>query len=202
MRKLTLVVSASLLLAGAPAFAQEPVPASAAQPLGGPQVSGVCLLSQQAVLANAKVGQAATARLRGLAQKVDANLVAERQPLVADAKALQAQQASLKPADLAARRQALAARVQGLERTAEERRRQIELTREKALARIATEAQPVIAQVYKAHGCGLLIDRNTVLGGNMGGDLTAAVVQGLNARMTTISFDLAPLPAATQTTKR
>lgn len=163
--------------------------------LGGPQVPGVCLLSQQAVLANAKVGMAATARLKQIADAANAELAAARAPIEADAKTLQAQQASLKPADLQVRRQALEARVQTLQQIAEQRRREIEATREKALAQIATDVQPVIAEVYKSHGCGLLVDRNSVLGGNMAGDLTAAVVQGLDAKVATIAFDLAALPA-------
>jgi Skp family chaperone for outer membrane proteins len=181
------------LVAGA-AVAQ---PAPQSEPLGGPQVAGVCLLSQQAVLANAKVGVAATARLKQIAEATDAELVAQRQPLEAEAKTLQAQQASLKPADFEARRQSLGTRAQALEQTAEERRRELDATREKAVTRIAAEAQPVIAQVYKAHGCGLLVDRNSVLGGNMSGDLTAAVVLGLDAKITTITFEREILPTQT-----
>ena len=60
---------------------------------------------------------------------------------------------------------------------------------------IAEMAQPVIANVYKSRGCGLLLDRNAVLGGNMSNDLTAAVVQGLDASVTTISFERENLPA-------
>lgn len=192
------VIVATALMVGSPALALSP----AAPPLGGPQVAGVCLLSRQAVLANAKVGEAATARLREIAQKVEADLVTQRQPLEAEAKTLQAQGSSLKPADLKARRQALAEQVQTLQETANLKNREIEATREKALARIATEAEPVIAEVYKAHGCGLLLDRSSVLGGNMGGDLTQAVIQGLDAKMTTISFDLETLPAPTKTASR
>lgn len=47
-------------LAATPALAQQAAPAPVSQPLGGPQIAGVCLLSQQAVLANAKVGVAAS----------------------------------------------------------------------------------------------------------------------------------------------
>jgi Skp family chaperone for outer membrane proteins len=79
------------------------------------------------------------------------------------------------------------------------RNREIEATREKALGRIAMEMQPLVAQAYAAHGCGLLIDRGLVLGGNMTNDLTPAIVAGLDARLTTISFDrvnLSPTDAA------
>lgn len=183
-------------LAGAglvnPVAAQAP----AASPLGGNAVPGVCLLSREAVFANAKVGVAATARLRELGQAADAEIAAERKPLADEAKALDAQRASLKPADLQQRQQALAARVQAAQQKAQTRGQELELTRSQALARIADQAQPVIAAAYKARNCGLLVDRNSVLGGNMANDLTADVVKGLDARITTISFERATLPAA------
>jgi Skp family chaperone for outer membrane proteins len=183
----------------APAVAQQP---AAGQPLGGPQVAGLCLLSQQAVMANAKVGVAATARLKQLAQQAQSDVDAARTPIEADAKALESQRATMKPADFQAKTQALQARLQTLQQTAQARSQQVELTRQKALEQIANAAQPVIAAMYKQHGCGLLVDRNAVLGGNMGGDLTPSVVQGLDAKMTTISFDLAPLPAQTASAAR
>ncbi len=192
MRRIVLVMT-GLALAG-PATAQQTPPA-AGQPLGGPRIAGVCLLSQQAVVANAKVGKAATARLQQLAQQAQAEVDAGKVPIEADAKALQAQSATLKADDLKTKQQALAQRYQSLQQSAQARSRQVELTREKVLAQIATAAQPVIAQAYKARQCGLLLDRSAILGGNMDGDLTAEVVQGLDAKLSTISFDLEPLPA-------
>jgi Skp family chaperone for outer membrane proteins len=183
-------LAALLALASAPALAQQPAPS-----LGGPQVPNVCLLSRQAVLSNSKVGLAATARLKGLADQAQADIDAQRNDLARQAQALQAQHATLQPADFQQRQQALGRRLKDLEAQAQLKSRQIELTRDKALGQIAQDAQPVVAEVYRAHGCGLLIDRNSVLGGNMAGDLTAAVVQGLDAKVATIAFDLAALPA-------
>ncbi len=182
-----------LVVSAGPGMAQT----TAAQPLGGPALPGVCLLSQQAVLTNAKVGLAATARLKQIAEQVQSEINAARTPLETEAQTLQAQRASLKPADLQARQQALAARAQALQQTVNQRQREIEATRQKALARIANDAQPVIAAAYKARGCGLLFDRNSVLGGNMAGDLTPAVVQGLDATITTITFERETLPPQT-----
>ena len=190
MKSVAIVLAFAL---GAPAMAQPPAPA--ASQLGGNPVPGVCLLSQQAVLTNAKVGMAALARLKQLSEQAQAEVNAERAPIEADAKALETQAATLKPADLQQRQRALAARLQALQQKAGLRSREMEATREKAVGRVATEAQPVIAVVYKAHGCGLLIDRNAALGGNMTNDLTAAVVQGLDAKITTISFNRETLPA-------
>ncbi len=192
------VFAASLFIVSArPAAAQT----TAAQPLGGPALPGICLLSQQAVLTNAKVGMAATARLKQIADQVQTEVNAARAPLETDAQALQTQRASMKPADLQARQQSLASRAQALQQTINQRQREIEATRQKALVRIANEAQPIIAAAYKARGCGMLFDRNSVLGGNMAGDLTPAVVQGLDAKITTITFEretLPPQPAASR----
>ncbi|HEX7759545.1 MAG TPA: OmpH family outer membrane protein [Caulobacteraceae bacterium] len=168
----------------------------AASLLGGAPIAGLCMLSQQEVLTRAKVGQAATARLQVLAQQAQNEVTAERGPIDADAKALQAQRATLKPADFQEKQNALQGRAQALQQKANVRTRQIELTRQKALARISVDAQPVIAAVYKAHNCGLLVDRGSVLGGNMSNDLTAGVIDALDAKITTITFDREPLPAA------
>ena len=197
-----LLVGLFAALSAAPVYAQTASAASEAAPLGGPQIAGLCSLSQQAVFANAKVGVAASGRLKQLGDESQAEINADRTALEADAKALEAQRASLKPAEFQQKQQALAVRIKAMQDKAALRSREIEATREKALTRIGAELRPVIAQVYGQRGCGLLIDRNTILGGNMGGDLTAAVVQGLDARITTITFDRESLAAASTSVSR
>ena len=65
-------LAAQTVSGGAPAPA---VPA--AQPLGGPVVPGVCLLSREAIYANAAVGKAASARLNELARATQAEIDTE-----------------------------------------------------------------------------------------------------------------------------
>lgn len=190
------VLSFALLLSAASAGAQTAPGAPAAQPLGGPVVAGVCLLSREAIFANAAVGKAATARLQELTRTAQAEIDGQRTPLETEARALEGQP------DNAAnkqRRQQLGVNWQALQRKAAHNGREIEATRAKALERIANEAQPVIAQVYRARNCGLLFDRNSALGGNFANDLTADVVKGLDAKIQTITFErerLAEQPAA------
>jgi Skp family chaperone for outer membrane proteins len=192
-----ILLAALLAVSVAPALAQAAAPAPVAPapasgpPLGGPQIAGVCLLSQAAVFANTKAGLAASARLQVLTNEAQAEVAADRTPIEAEAKAVDALPAG---ADKTARTQALSVRLQALQTKANLRSREIEATRLKAQTRIAGEEQSVIAQAYKARKCGLLFDRNSVLGGNMGGDLTPDVVKGLDARMTTITFDREILP--------
>jgi Skp family chaperone for outer membrane proteins len=195
LRPIFLGLAAGLILAG-PVAAQAPAgPAPApADALVGPLVPGVCVLGREAVFANAKVGQAANARLLELSKQAQAEIEAERAPIEADIKALEAQKASLTPAQLDERGKPLAARWDGLQRKAGLRSREIEATRAKAFGRVATEAQPIIAQAYASRKCGVLFAREAMLGGNPGADLTAAVVQGLDARITTITFPRETLP--------
>jgi len=172
-----------------------PPAAPVSQPLGGPVIPGVCLLSQEAVVANAKVGKAATVRLKEISDLAQSEISADRSQLDFDVKAVQSQQASLKPEEYQKKQQGVASRLQALEQKAALRNREIEVTRQKALARIAAAAQPVIAEVYKSKNCGLLFNRNTTFGGNFANDLTPGVVAGLDAKITTITFDKEDLSA-------
>ncbi len=182
----------SLTVAVAFAVAASTLPAMAADPqpgLGGAPVPGVCLLSREAIFANAKVGVAATARLKQLSLDAQTEVDALRKPVDGDIKAYQAEQAKLSPDQRRVRELALSDRLKPVQALANTRAQEIELTRVKAMQTIAGDAQPIIAEVYKAKGCGLLIDRTSVLGGNLSNDLTAAVVQKLDASVTTIAFD-------------
>ncbi|MGH6696566.1 OmpH family outer membrane protein [Sphingopyxis sp.] len=171
-----------------PALGQPAAPAPA---LGGPAIPGVCLLSREAVFANAAVGKAVSARIADLTRTAQAEVDKQRAPLEAEAKALAALGQDAKVKD---RRDALATRWQALRDQAAHGGREIEATRAKALVRVADEAQPVIAKVYAAHKCGLLFDRGAALGGNFSNDLTADVVTALDANITTISFEREKVP--------
>lgn len=172
-------------------------PAHAADSLGGNAVPGVCMLSREAVFAQAKVGQAASQRLSQLAQQARTQLDNQRKPLDTDVQSFQQKAPSLSEAQRKQQGEALQQRMQAFQAQAGQLNQRIQLTRAKAMQRIGQDAEPVVAAVYKTHHCGLLLDRDSVLGGNMSNDLTSEVVQGLDRKTTTISFDLAPLPANT-----
>jgi Skp family chaperone for outer membrane proteins len=185
---LLLATTASAQTVGGAPTAQ---PAPAAQPLGGPVVPGVCLLSREAIFANAAVGKAASARLNELARAAQAEIDTQRTPLETEAKALEGQPDNTQTRQ---RREALGQRLQTLQRQAAHTSREIEATRAKAMQRIANEAQPLIAQAYGQKKCGLLFDRNSALGGNFANDLTAEVVRLLDAKIQTITFERERLP--------
>lgn len=198
MRNVLLVALAATL--ASPSQAQTaPAPSAsghAANALGGPAIAGVCLLSRQDVLNTSMVGKAATARLRVLTEQAKAEIDADRASLEPDVQKFNAEQAKMTDAQRQERRTALAARVKPVQDKAELREREIEATRVKVTTRLAGELETLIAQVYKQRNCGLLVDRNAILGGNLANDLTGPVVSALDAKMQTIAFDRENLAAA------
>lgn len=187
-------------LAAAAGLSFAPVtPAQTAAPagnaLGGNPVPGVCMLSREAVFAQSKVGQAASERLKQLATQQQSVLENQRKPLDADVQAFQQTAASLTEAQRQQQGQALQQRMQAYQAQVNQLGERIQLTRAKVMQQIGEQAQPVIAGSYASHHCGLLLNRDAVLGGNTSNDLTADVVRGLDGRISTLSFNLEPAPA-------
>ena len=162
---------------------------SAENSLGGPVIPGVCVLSRQAVFDASQVGKAANAKYKELRDGAQASVNTEQTKLVADAKALESQKASLPSAQVQERQQDLAKRLQALRLVTAQDSRDLEATRQDVVVRISKEVQPVIAQVYKDKGCGLLVSRDAIMAGNPAMDVTAAVVAALDAKITTIDVE-------------
>ncbi|WP_254798598.1 OmpH family outer membrane protein [Sphingobium sp. AS12] len=165
--------------------------ADAQKGLGGPPIPGVCLLSREALFANAAVAKAATARLSELTRAAQAEIDQQRAPLESEAKALQDQPAN---EETKRRREALATRWAALQRQAAHNSREIDATRTKVMERVTTATEPVISQACTSRKCGLLLDRSATLGGNFTNDLTAEVAMGLDAKIQSISFERERLP--------
>ena len=177
--------------AAAPAAAAAAPAAGSNAPLGGPVIPGVCIFSNAQLVQQSAVGRAVLARLQQLQQAVRTELQPEQTAIQNEARAVQALPAG---AARTQREQALATRAQAYQQRATIRGRELELTEQKALGRIATEAEPVVRQVYTQRNCGLLLDRNAVFGGNQQMDVTQAVMTALNARIQTFSFERERLP--------
>ncbi len=208
MRKILFAaITATLVSAGHAQTPAQPATAQAApgqvnSTLGGTAVAGVCLLSQQEVFRSSKAGKAAIERLRFLTEQAKAEIETDRAPLNTDIEKFNSEQAKLSEAQRGERRKALADRLKPIEEKAALRQRELEATQIKVTGRLAGEFEALVAQAYKQRNCGLLVDRNSILGGNLTNDLTPAVIQALDAKLTTITFDrenLAAAPAGTRT---
>ncbi len=172
------------------AWAASETPPAAA--MVGPLVAGVCLLSRQDLVSHSKIGLAAAARLETLTRASQTEFNGEKARIEARAKALGAKRGSLPPAQLQAQGQALNQRFAALQAQAGVRARQIDDTHAMVAARMVDGAQPYIAAAFAAHGCGLLVAREAVLGGNLTNDLTPEVLVALDAKAAPLTFELEP----------
>lgn len=188
-----LVAAAGFSVVPATAVAQA---APAANPLGGNAIPGLCLLSREAVFAQSKVGQAASVRLKSLAQGQQTQLENQKKALDTDIQAFQQKQASLTEAQRQQQGGALQGRMQAFQGQVHDLEERVDATRGKVMQQIGQHAQPVVEAAYNSHHCGLLLNRDAVLGGNTTNDLTPDVIKGLDAKITTLSFNLEPVSAA------
>lgn len=169
-------------------LAAAPVSAQGGAAMGGPVVPNVCMLSREAVIANTKVGVFAANRVKQLADQAQAEIEADKRPVDVEAQAFRANAAKMTPEQREAQQRAINAKYAPIQAKAELRQREIDRTRAKAIDAIGVQVQPAINAAYTAKNCGLLIDRNSVLGGNMANDLTAAVVAAVDAKIQTMDI--------------
>ncbi|MEW9571488.1 OmpH family outer membrane protein [Rhodanobacter sp. Si-c] len=165
--------------------------------LGGNPVPGVCMLSREEVFGASKVGQAASERLKQLATQQQSLLESQRKPLDAEIQAFQQKSSTLTEAQRQQQGQALQQRMQAFQGQVNQLDQRIQLTRGKVMQDIGQQAQPLVESAYNSHRCGLLLNRDAVLGGNITNDLTGEVIRGLDAKITTLNFNLEPAPSGT-----
>lgn len=194
---LVAALAAAAGLAFAPVASAQTAAAPASNPLGGNPVPGVCMLSREAVFAESKVGQAASERLKQLATQQQSLLENQRKPLDAEIQAFQQKSSTLTEAQRQQQGQALQQRMQTFQGQVNELDQRIQLTRGKVMQQIGQQAQPIVESSYNSHHCGLLLNRDAVLGGNTTNDLSNDVVRGLDAKITTLNFNLEPMPSGT-----
>ncbi len=185
------IVAAASLLALAPAAQAQ---GTATVSLGGPVVAGVCLFSREAVLSGSKVALAASERIKQITAEAQAEVDGKRRPVDAEIAALRTQVSKMTADQIRTQQQAVNAKLAPIQALADQRQREIEKTRSDALATISAQLQPLLAAAYAQKACGLLFDRNTVLGGNYANDLTAAVITALDAKLTSIPIQRVTLP--------
>lgn len=184
---------AAVTLASGQVSAQTAAPAAAAPaapPLAqGPNVPGVCVLSIQGAIGASTVGKYVDGRMKQIISQVNAELNTEKTTLDNDAKALDAQRATLDQGTLEQRGAALQVRANALQRKAQLREREVQATEQTALGRVGAELDPVVRQVYQQRQCSLLFQRDALVLASPAMDITQLVVTGLNAKITQFNFD-------------
>jgi outer membrane protein len=168
--------------AGAAPSSQNPPPQGAALP-------GVCVISNEGAVYSSAAGKAMLNRLSQLNSQAEAEIKGQQTSIQNDAKTLETQKASLPADQYQQRGQALQQRVNDLQRTAQVRQREMQLTQEKALQTFGGYLDPVMRQVFTQRSCSVLLNENALVYPAPAMDITRSVVQGLDAKVQTFSFD-------------
>lgn len=164
-------------------------PAAATPPAPGPALPGICVYSNERAIGTSAVGKFVIQRIQTITTQVNAELNAEKTAIETDGKALDGQRATLPQEQFEQKALQLNQRGQALQRKAQVRSKEIEATEQKALARISSEIEPILKEVYTQRSCALLFDRNALFGANSSMDVTEMVIGSLNAKLTQFAFD-------------
>jgi outer membrane protein len=193
MKKSLLVLASAAALMAGQVSAQTAPAAAPAQPAmnPGPVIPGVCVYSVEDAIAGSDVGKSAGERMRQLSAAVEAEIKPERTAIETEGKSLQDQvnAKTLQGEALQTKAQAFQGKVQGFEQKVQLRGQELQATEAKAQRLIATDLEPQLRAVYTEKGCGILVDRNSVLFANPAMDITGQVVTKLNAVKKTMTFD-------------
>jgi Skp family chaperone for outer membrane proteins len=163
--------------------------------VNGPPLTGVCVFSEQGVLANSTVGHAVATRFNQLVQQVNAELSPDATSYQTDQRALEASRGTLDEPTYEKRAADLNLRRANLQRLGQQRQQELEYTKQHQVNRIGQEIAQVLPAVYQQARCSMLLDAQAVLIYNPQMDLTPAVVTALNARIQTLTFDRETPPA-------
>lgn len=165
-------------------------PAAGANAITGAPIPGVCIFSNDRALQSSLVGQAAANRMQQIRAQVSAELSGEQTTLRTDLTAFDGKRTTLTPQQQQAQAAPLQQRAQAFENKVALRNRELDATGAKALQRISEQLAPIVTSVSASRNCSLVLSGDgAVMAANPAMDLTPAVVQGLNARMATITFD-------------
>ncbi len=214
--KTLLAAAATLALVSSPALAQTAAkPAStAAKPKAastaastaakpalppltlGAAIPGVCLFSEEGAVSRSSAGDAINKRMQQLAAQVQAELGPEQTGLDADIKTFKDKMASLPQDQQQQQGQALQQRMQDFDNKRAQRQKELETTLRKAINRVDVELEPIVRTVVSGRSCGLLLKADTAIyAANPQMDITTAVIEQLNTKLPTVTFDREHLDA-------
>ena len=210
--KTLLAAAATLAIASSPALAQTAPKPAAAKPKAtaaapatkaapppltlGAAIPGVCLFSEEGAVSRSSAGEAINKRMQQLAAQVQAELGPEQTGLDADIKTFKDKAASLPQDQQQQQGQALQQRVQDFDNKRGQRQTELETTLRKAIARVDSELEPIVRGVVSGRSCGILLKADTAIyAANPQMDITPAVVEQLNTKLPTVTFDREHLDA-------
>ncbi|RZI99966.1 MAG: OmpH family outer membrane protein [Brevundimonas sp.] len=188
------VLAAASVMATTPAAAQTQAPANP-----GPVIPGICAYSSSILLARSTAGQSVRVRLQALEQEVQGELAPYQQQIQTEDQAISAAGAALAEPQRSQRIQALQQRAQEYQQLAQSRTADLRYTLNQQLEAIENAAGPIATAVYQERGCGVLLNADQGVNYiNPAMDITATVLERLNAQLPSLTFNRLQAPVQTQ----
>jgi Skp family chaperone for outer membrane proteins len=189
------LAAVALTLAAAfasPAFAQgKPAPA----PQAGIPMPKILVIDRQALLRNSKVGQSIAQQVQAMTKSAEAELKGESESLRREGAALQQQVAILAPDVKAQKIKAFEAKQAAFQQKVQLRQNQIRYGVAMAQRQVEVVAGPIVQGIMQSRGANLMIDRQAIVVGAPGLDITQAAIQLLDQKLPTVKVQLATPPA-------
>ena len=188
--KLFLILPVFFAGLAAPAFAQ----------------TKVGVINQQRVLAQSVVGQHIATRLGAIQQEMAAELSAMNLLIQQETERLSAETAIMTPEQVQSRPD-LVSRIQTLNRSIQEyeaarRVREQEFTYTERQAMRPVEAlQPILEEIFQENQLDILVDRANIVFASPDVDVSAAVIERLNAQLPSVSVNRVRLPQNAEATQ-
>ena len=192
--RLSLAAAAITLEAAfaSPAFAQgKPAPA----PQAGVAMPKILVIDRQALLRNSKVGQSIAQQVQALTKSAESELKGESEGLRKEGAALQQQVAILAPDVKAQKIKAFEAKQAAFQQKVQLRQNQIRYGVAMAQRQVESVAGPIVQGIMQSRGANLMIDRQAIVVGAPGLDITQAAIQLLDQKLPTVKVQLATPPA-------
>ena len=181
---------AMALFAVPPALAQgKPAPA----PQGAPMPK-ILVIDRQALLRQSKVGQSIALQVQAMTKAAETELKGENESLRREGAALQQQVAILAPDVKAQKIRAFEAKQASFQQKVQLRQNQIRYGVAMAQRQVEAVAGPIVQGLMMERGANLMIDRQAIVIGAPGLDVTPVAIQRLDQKLPTVKVQLATPP--------
>lgn len=157
----------------------------------GAPLAGVCVYSEEMTLSQSRAAISANQQLAKMQQSISAEVKPTNDALINDAKGLEARKASMPAAQYQQSAADLQRRAQAQDTLIRTRNDQLARTRDQAVRQIGGAALPALNASLTAHHCSIVIDKGRVFSVNAAMDLTAEVIQKVNAALPSVTLQLA-----------
>jgi outer membrane protein len=166
----------------------------AAAPQGAP-IPKILVIDRQALLRNSKVGQSIAQQVQAMTKSAESELRGENDALRREGAALQQQVAILAPDIKAQKIKAFEAKQAAFQQKVQLRQNQIRYGVAMAQRQVESVAGPIVQGLMVQRGANLMIDRQAIVIGAPGLDVTPEAIKLLDQKLPSVKVQLATPPA-------